>query len=220
MVRPLIAYEMLPGPPNPATLVDLGLQDGETRVIVPAEVWWRAHLTQGDHVLAWNGFRSFGPILRFDPHAPPQGKDPTHGVWYGASSPDAALGELFQTERVIDRRRKSPYLTALSFTHPLTVLDVATHSTGAWITRVGGTFAVSTAPHAITQQWARTIVEAFPHLDGIRYNSRFAGHAGLALFLPARTAMPARPQLSQPLDHPDLMNRMAGAANRLGYLVV
>jgi hypothetical protein len=108
----------------------------------------------------------------------------------------------------------------LSFDRSLTVLDVAADSAGAWITRVGGTFAVSTAPHAIAQQWARAVAAAFPDLDGIRYNSRFAGHACLALFLPARAAMPARPRLSQPLDHPDLINRLAPAAKRLGYLLV
>jgi hypothetical protein len=211
---------MLPGPPDPATLVGLGFEDGETRVIEPSEVWWRAHFTEGAHVLPWNGFRSFGPVLRFDPHKLPQGQDPTRGVWYGASSPDAALAELFQAERVIDCGRNRPYLTALSFDRSLTVLDVAADSAGAWITRVGGTFAVSTAPHAITQQWARAVAAAFPDLDGIRYNSRFAGHACLALFLPAQAAMPARPRLSQPLDHPDLINRLAPAAKRLGYLLV
>jgi len=211
---------MLPDPPGPAILLSLGFEDGETRVIDPSEVWWRAHFTEGAHVLPWNRFRSFGPILRFDPHRLPQGEDPTRGVWYGKSSPDATLGELFQAERVIDRCRNRPYLTALSFTRPLIMLDVAADSAGAWITRVGGTFAVSTAPHAITQQWARAVAAAFPDLDGIRYNSRYGGHACLALFLPAESAMPARPQLSLPLDHPDLMNRLAPAAKRLGCLLV
>lgn len=211
---------MLPDPPAPASLVALGIEDDETRLIDLGETWWRAHFTEGAHVLAWNRFRSFGPVLRFDPHQLPRGEDPTRAVWYGASSPDAALGELFQTDRVIDRTRNKPYLTALSFTRPLSVLDVAADSAGAWITRVGGTFAVSTAPHTITQRWARAISAAFPHLDGIRYNSRYAGHARLALFQPAQAAMPSRPQLSLPLDHPDLINRLAPAAKRLGYLLV
>jgi RES domain len=77
----------------------------------------------------------------------------------------------------------------------LTVLDVAADSQGAWVTRVGGTFTISTAPHAATQRWARHIVEAFPDLDGLRYNSRFAGQPCVALFRPAASAMPRRPQL-------------------------
>jgi RES domain len=183
-------------------------------------VWWRVHRTEGGHVLAWNAFHIYGPLLRFDPHAMPRGEEPAHGVWYGASTPDAALGEAFQVDRTIDRALESPYLTGLSFTRPLTVLDLATDSAGAWVTRGGGTFAISTGPHELTQHWARTIVEAFPDLDGLRYNSRFAGAPCLALFQLAATAMPVRPKLSLPLTHPDLASRIAVATKRLGYSVV
>lgn len=150
----------------------------------------------------------------------PGGEHARHGVWYGASSPCAALGEAYQVDRTIDRERGRPYLTGLSFTCPLRVLDLAADSRGAWATRVGGTFAISTARHTVTQQWARHITAAFPHLDGLRYNSRFAGDPCLALFPPAASAMPARPRLSLPLAHPDLAGRVAGAAKRLGYGVV
>jgi len=211
---------MLPDPPTPHTLRSLGIQADETRVVEVAEVWWRVHRTEGAFVLAWNAFRTFGPLLRFDPHAPPIGEDPAHGVWYGASTPEAAVGEAFQVDRTIDRELDRPYLTGLSFIRPLVILDVAVDSEGAWATRAGGTFAISTGPHRVTQRWARNIVEAFPDLDGLRYNSRFAGAPCLALFLPAATAMPTRPRLSLPLTHPGLASRIAGAARRLGYSVV
>lgn len=211
---------MLPGPPPPDELRSLGLLDGETVMITADEVWWRVHKTDGDHVLAWNALRTFGPLLRFDPHHLPRGEDPGRGVWYGASTPDAALAEAFQIDRTIDRHRNHPYLTGLSFRRALTVLDVAADSAGAWATRAGGTYAISTGPHAVTQHWSRTIVEAHPHLDGLRYNSRFAGAPCLALFTPAADAMPARPKISLPLTHPDLASRVAGAAKRLGYGVV
>jgi hypothetical protein len=211
---------MLPDPPAPDVLRSLGIQADETRVIGADGVWWRVHRTEGAFVLAWNAFRSYGPLLRFDPHALPGGEDPAHGVWYGASAPDAALGEAFQVDRTIDRVLDSPYLTGLSFARALTVVDLAADSAGAWATRAGGTFAMSTGPHKVTQYWARSIVEAFPDLDGLHYNSRFAGAPCLALFLPAVTAMPTRPKLSVPLTHPDLARRIAGAAKRLGYSVV
>ena len=131
-----------------------------------------------------------------------------------------ALREAYQVQRTIDRARGRPYLTGLSFTRPLSVLDLATDSQGAWATRAGGNFAISTAPHALTQRWARHIVEAFPDLDGLRYNSRFAGEVCLVLFAPAASAMPQRPTVSLPLTHPDLATRLAGAARRLGYGVV
>jgi len=211
---------MLPDPPTPVALRSIGLDAGETRVIEPGEIWWRVHRTEGDYVLAWNVFRSYGPLLRFDPHRPPPGEDAERDVWYGASGPGAALGEAFQVDRTIDRKRGWPYLTGLSFTRPLIVLDVAADSDGAWITRAGGNFALSTASHAGTQRWARHIVEAFPTLAGIRYNSRFAGDPCVALFTPARSATPARPIVSLPLTHPDIGSRLAGAAKRLGYGVI
>jgi hypothetical protein len=211
---------MLLHPPAPDVLRSLGIEADETHVIMADEVWWRVHRTEGGFVLAWNAFRAYGPLLRFDPHALPRGEDPGHGVWYAASTPDAALGEAFQVDRTIDRELDRPYLTGLSFTRPVTVLDLATDSAGAWATRVGGTLAMSTGPHEVTQHWARNIVEAFPDLYGLRYNGRFAGAPCLALFLPAVTAMPARPKLSVPLTHPDLASRIAGAAKRLGYSVI
>jgi hypothetical protein len=211
---------MLGDPPPAAVLRELGIRTDETRAINTTEVWWRVHRTEGDHVLAWNALRRFGPVLRFDPHPLPKGEHPRQGVWYAASTPGGALAEAYQVDRTIDRGRGGPYLTGLSFTRTLAVLDLATDSPGAWVTRAGGNFAISTATHSLTQRWARHIVDAFPELDGLRYNSRFSGGACLALFTPAASAMPARPRLSLPLSHPGLASRIAGAARRLGYGVV
>lgn len=210
----------LPAPPPTAGLRTLGIRDDEYRVVSTAESWWRVHRTSGDHVLAWNAFREHGPHLRFDPQLPPARHHDGVGVWYGASGPTAALAEAFQAERTIDRFRGDPYLTGLRFTRELRLLDLAADSDGAWPTRAGGTFALSTAPHSITQRWARRITEAFPDLDGLRYNSRFAGKPCVALFMPATEAMPPRPVLSLPLTHPGLAFRIAKAAQRLGYLVI
>lgn len=211
---------MLPDPPAVEILRSLGTGDSETRTIGVKEIWWRIHRTEGSHVLSWNAFRTFGPLLRFDPHPLPKGEHPHHGVWYGASTPGAALGEAYQIDRTIDRERGRPYLTGLLFTRTLTVLDLAADSRGAWVTRVGGAFAISTAMHNVTQQWARHIAEAFPDIDGVRYNSRFAGDSCIALFTPAASAVPPRPAVSLPLSHPALTSRIAGAARRLGYVVV
>lgn len=212
--------ETLPDPPSVKELRAIGIRDNELRTIRPSEKWWRVHRTDCEHVLAWNEFRAFGPLLRFDPHPEPKGEYPDRGVWYAASSPGAALAEAFQADRIIDRIREAPYLTSLRFTRKLRLLDVAVDSVGAWPTRAGGTFAISTAPHSITQRWARALVEAFPSLDGMRYNSRFGGEACIVLFRAAETAMPTRPFTSHPLTHPGLAKRIAGVAERLGYLMV
>jgi hypothetical protein len=216
----MTAHATLPDPPPAAQLRNTGIRHDETRVIETSEIWWRVHRTEGRNILAWDEFRRYGPVLRFDPHPEPPREHPDHAVWYGASTPDAALAEAFQGDRTIDRVRGRPYLTGLVFIRPLRLLDLAVDSSGAWATRAGGTFAISTALHAITQRWARAIVEAFPNLDGLRYNSRFAGHPCAALFLPATNAMPSRPSISVPLTHPALFSRLAGAARRLGYFLV
>ena len=158
--------------------------------------------------------------MRFDPHLPRAGHHDGVGVWYGASGPTPALAEAFQAERTIGRFRGDSYLTGLRFTRELRLLDLAADSDGAWPTRAGGTFALSTGPRSITQRWARRITQAFPNLDGLRYNSRFAGEPCIALYMPAADAMPPRPVLSLPLTHPGLALRIAKAAQRLGYLVV
>jgi hypothetical protein len=210
----------LPGPPPTAELRTIGIRDDEYRLVPTTQLWWRVHRTAGDHVLAWNAFREHGPHLRFDPHPPPAQHHDGIGVWYGANEPRPALAEAFQADRTIDRFRGDPYLTALRFTRPLQLLDLATDSTGSWPTRAGGTFALSTGPHSITQRWARRITDAFPDLHGLRYNSRFAGQPCIALFTPAAAMMPARPALSIPLSHPGVSLRIADAATRLGYLVI
>jgi hypothetical protein len=210
----------LPNPPPLAQLLVIGIRDEEYRSISTDELWWRTHRTEGDHVLGWNAFREHGPHLRFDPHPPPAGHHDGLGVWYGASAPTVALAEAFQADRTIDRFRGHPYLTGLRFTRELRVLDLATNSSGSWATRAGGTYALSTGPHSITQRWARRIVEAFPDLDGLHYNSRFAGGPCVVLFSAAATAMPPRPVLSLPLTHPGLALRIAAASQRLGYLVL
>ena len=112
-------------------------------------------------MLAWNEFRYYGPVLQFDPHPEPPGQHTAQAVCYGASTPDAALAEAFQGDRTIERIRGRPYLTGLAFMRALRLLDLAVDSSGAWATRAGGTFAISTAPHAITQRWARV----WQHLD-------------------------------------------------------
>ena len=180
---------------------------------------WRVHPTSGEHVLPWNTLRTFGPVLRFDPHPLLRTTHSRHGVWYGAADVPGALAEAFQTTRVIDTRTRSPYLTAVRFTRPLRLLDIAAHGSGRWPTRVGCNFALSTAAHGIAQHWARTVRAAYPGLDGLAYRGRFAGALCVALFTAATDAFPSRAEMAVALDHPGFAARLAGAADRIGYAI-
>lgn len=68
----LTVEPMLPDPPPPHVLHSLGIDDEEMRAVDVDEIWWRIHRTDGEHILAWNALRTFGPVLRFDPHPSPK----------------------------------------------------------------------------------------------------------------------------------------------------
>lgn len=216
---------ILPEPPAVDALKQLGIRADEIRTVTVTDTWWRLHFTVGEHVLAWNAFRRYGPVARFDPHPAVAGDKPAtehtnHGTWYGAADAVTALGEAFQHDRVIDRRRGLPFLTAVRFQHEFTLLDIAPNGPGRWPTRAGGNYALATAEHAVTQRWANRISRAFPDLCGLHYTGLYGGGECIALFLPAANAMPDRPVFSRPLIDPALQDRLGSAAQRLGYDLV
>ncbi|MDH6279981.1 RES family NAD+ phosphorylase [Prescottella agglutinans] len=210
---------ILPPPPSIQALRAAGIRPDEALVWRPTEITWRVHRTTGLHILPWKGLRSFGPLLRFDHHPVPRNEHPDYGIWYGASSPRGALAEAFQSTRVIDRHRGDPYLTGLCFTRPLRLLDVSGIGGAAWATRVGGNHALDSAPHGLSQHWARTVHRAHHDIDGIAYRGRFAGGPAVAVFERASDAFPARPELSLPLAHPGLADAIDTAAHQLGYTI-
>ena len=112
---------MLSPPPGVAALKSIGVRSDETRQIITYGRQYGGAFTvlRSRTCLRWNEFRPFGPVLRLDPHRLPRGDDPDRAVWYGASSPGAALAEAFQADRTIDRYRRGPYLTGLLFTRTL-----------------------------------------------------------------------------------------------------
>jgi hypothetical protein len=110
-------------------------------------------------------------------------------------------------------------LDSLAFVRTLSVLDLAVDSAGASVTRAGGTLAISTAPHEVTQRWARAVVEAFPELEGaLQQPVRRSVVCGI---VPTGTLSDAaQPLVSLPLTHPDLGARLAAATRPVGYQVI
>jgi hypothetical protein len=101
------------------------------------------------------------------------------------------------------KRAWAECVAGLSSTRSLTVLDLAVDGEGAWATRAG-MFAIPTAAHAITQHWARAIMDALSDLDGVRDHSSFAADPCVALVTAAHSPMPMQPLVSLPLTHPGL----------------
>lgn len=192
----------------------VGLRDGDVVALASHTVVWRIHATVGEHVVAWNALRHYGPVgARFEPHEPPP-HEQSAGVLYAGLSIPTCVAEVFQRTRRISRRTKAPYLTGLRLTRTAQLLDLA----GTWPTRAGASQAVSTGRHDVTSEWAREIRAAFPELDGVWYPSSMnAGEPCIALWDSAADALPDIPVVSLPLAHPGLADALAGVAERIGY---
>lgn len=204
----------LPLPPEPG---ELQFPPEHHRVPDTAAVLWRVHRTSGEHVVAWDRLRYWGPstTMRFDPHEPPQ-REQDRGVSYAALSVPTALAEVFQRTRVINTRRGTPYLTAWSPARPLTLLDL----TGTWPIQSGASHAINTGRRDHCRAWARAIHSARPNLDGLWHRSSMTGGDAVTLFTHAADSFPDRPVLSLPLSHPGLRGHLLVAATEIAYRVV
>jgi hypothetical protein len=195
-------------PPQPLTMEPDDL-------VTARPVLWRLHRTQGEHVLPWDRFRTFGPraSARFDPHPLPAGNHPECGVLYAAQELATALAEVFQTTRLVNTRAGAPYLTSWTPTRPLRLLDL----TDTWALRNHASAALVAAPRPTCRSWARAIHARWPELDGLHAPSTMTGTATIALWQRAQNSMPPLPDFSRPLAHPMVWILAQSAATKLGY---
>lgn len=214
----------LPLPPSAADLAAELRPDEDIVAVHPATRLVRIFSAKGRHLQQWNSFRYAGPLPhgRFDPQCPgPDGladTDPRGGVLYFSLSVRTSVAEVFQTTSTVDRSTRSPHLVVLRPARTLRLLDL----TGLWPTRLGASQEISSGPKTITQAWARTIREAHPSLDGVWYRSSMdSGNPAICLWdPPSRSAVPARPDVLLPLDHPGLDLPLARICNELNYLLL
>lgn len=204
----------LPLPPSPEELL---FPTEHLRVVATDVVLWRVHRTSGDHTVAWDKLRYWGPAstMRFDPHVPPPHVQ-DRAVSYTALGIPTALAEVFQRTRVVNTRRGTPYLTAWSPARPLTVLDL----TGAWPIQADASYTLNGGRRDRCRAWARAIHAARPDLDGLWRHSSMTGGDAVTLFTHAADSFPARPLMSLPLDHPGLRGHLLAAAAQIRYRVV
>lgn len=204
----------LPLPPEPD---ELRFPPEHLRSVGADVVLWRVHRTSGEHVVAWNQLRYWGPgaTTRFDPQEPPA-RLQNRGVSYAALTVPTALAEVFQRTRVINARRGSPYLTGWTPARTLSLLDL----TGTWPVQVGASHVLNTGRRDHCRAWAAAIYTARPDLDGLWHTSSMTGGHAVTLFTHAADSFPDRPALSLPLDHPGLRALLFNAAEQIGYRVV
>jgi hypothetical protein len=180
---------------------------------------WRIYFGAGAYPTRWNTFRFFGPTSsRFDHHLLPKSVQ-TRGILYATSGPDAvlaALGEVFQETRVIDRRRNEPWLTAIDLKAPLQLLDTG----GDWPVRAGGNMAINSGNRGKARAWSRVIYDSYPDAEGIWYPSSITNRECAALYERASDALPAAPAFNERLDSPKLLASLSQLAGVLNYDLV
>lgn len=199
---------------------------------VPAGVAFsRVFRAGGAHPSAWHDFREYGPLdARFDSHPEPVGDYPDDRVMYTVMErPDAqgnvsdsafasCLLEVFQRKRVIRRSVDSPTLAVFENARPLRLLDL---SDSDWVAAAGGNSAITSGSRSRAREWARTIREAYPELDGVLAASSIVPSARIAaLWAPAVDAIPSRTLALIRLDHRALTELICSVAERYGYTLL
>ena len=179
---------------------------------------WRVHRTEGEHVLAWNKLRSYGPLpsMRWDPHPGLQPSSGDECVLYAAVDVATSLAEVYQTTRVIDTRAGAPALTAWQPQRRLRLLDLS----GTWLLRNTASAALLAAPRSICRRWARAIYTTWPELDGLYAPSTMTGRPNIVLWNAAADSIPAMPSFSRPLTHPLVWSIAQAAAAEIGYRIL
>ena len=187
-------------------------------MVVPSgTLLWRVHFTGGRHATRWNELRHFGPLdARFDHHLPPaQVQD--RGILYCSDIASAALAEVFQSRRIVNRRRRGPRLIGFRLTSAIEVLDLC----GTWPTRAGASQALSTGSRKRARLWSQAVYEQYPTIVGLRYPTKMHGGAvSLALYERARGALAPTPNFDRALSDGAMTAVLLTAAADLGYAIV
>ena len=143
----------------------------------------------------------------------------SRGMLYATSGPDAilaALGEVFQETRVIDRRRNEPWLAAMDLAATVQLLDTS----GDWPVRAGGNMAINSGHRSKARAWSRVIYDSYADAQGIWYPSSITNRECAALYERASGALPPAPAFNERLDSPKLLAALSQLADTLNYDLV
>jgi len=180
----------------------------------------RVYYTSSAHPLAWNQFRSFGPLsFRWDHHLPTvagESREPGGAVYYAAANAVTCLAEVFQATRRIDRVYQAPWLVIFNTLRALSLLDL----TGDCAPRMGASMAIHSGSRVRARGWTRDLYEAFADAEGLVCASSMHGDAP-AFALNERalraTLFPPHPEFHRALADDVLLDPLKHAAQALGY---
>ena len=204
--------------PAAPTLATLTAISPSLRRLPAGTVLARIYCAGGEHPVAWNQFRQFGPgAARFDHHLAdadgnPQQQD--RAILYAAVAARTCIAEFFQAHRIINKHRHAPWLTVFALAADLNLLDLS----GNFVTRIGASTALHSGPRARARQWAQVLYQAYPQGAGIVYAASMDGNApALALWERAQPAMPKTPLFNRALSDATLTDLIDASAEELGY---
>jgi hypothetical protein len=181
---------------------------------------YRLFFRGGPYPAQWNTMRAYGPLrqARFDHHMPPPHVQ-RRAVYYAATSIAICIAEVFQRNRLIDRRSADPWIAAFDLDDDLALLDLC----GLWPTRAGASQAISSSPHhARSRRWSQAVYEAFHGaVSGMRYrSSMYRGDVSVVLYESGAGALPAGAAFEYPLIHPGLVAALDHLSHSLEYRLV
>lgn len=208
----------MPKLPNPPSADGLRAVASVIHVIPRGALLWRIYFRDGAHPATWEQFRTFGPVenSRFDHHQLPS-RVQERGILYAADDGGACLAEVFQRNRVIDRRAAEPWLVGFTLQAPVPLLDL----TGAWCTAAGASQALSTGQRPRARAWSRAIYDAYPDVAGLWYpSSMHGGSHAVALYERAQPSLAPTPFFNHQLSEPRFDDLVLATASRVGYEVV
>ena len=187
----------------------------EIHVLRAGATVWRVYREE-PYGTKWYDFRRHGPLddARFDHHLDDRPTTETRSILYAAEVPMTCIAEVFQHDQRIDPFTGKPRLAEFAFLADLRLLDVA----GTWITRAGGSMAISAGDRDMARRWSRAIHDAFPDIHGLRYaSSKHAGEPCYAFYERAEALVGNDPSSDEPLAHSELEPLLEHAARTLGY---
>lgn len=167
------------------------------------------------HGATATGFRSYGPLLRFDHHRGREdgkpGDDAERGVYYAAVTLSGCLVEIFGGTGVVDLQRH--HVASPILRRDLRLLDL--RHNGAM--RAGTKAAIAkVADRHLSQAWSRHFYdtpEVYNNLDGVIYLNAHNDEDAIALYERASGALECPPERVTRLDNEALRAAVLEAAD-------